>query len=903
FGKYACHELAFFVHQKDPAFFADVVKPYLANKRDKTFLDHWLLDADLTPYLTPWAYGRLNIFEQVLLARRLPAESAATKRHVQDLHDLIPPDAARFDHLFKTALGGSALEAEGELAEMDDVLDEELAAAPAKNERARKSIAAKPGAAAPPRPQVIMASGKDAKRGMAKKSKKFMIEVEKEVMEDALLSVAGDSDKNAESKRDMKRRAKMRQFFRSPDTTEEWAETNYYHVPIEKHLAALVTVNAFWRDFAAHTGEGPFLSANVAEASRSLTEVLLALGALALPFEAKPAAPVFDGPSMTIKPQSPLLVFHRQTRPSKLDAEGTKILIGQNFFDIADRYRHDGNRRLDKFVTAEFLAGRVYGCQIVVTNPTSTPREIDVLLQIPRGAMPVANGFYTRGVHLALGSYSTETYEYRFYFPQAGSFPQFPAHVGERGVLVASAAPFPFNVVGMLTKIDREAWEYVSQYSSVYEVIEFLQKHNIDRLNLDLIAFRMKERAFFGRVLGLLRTRRVYSPTLWSYGVMHNDAQALREFLPHTPFADQCGMALASPLLTLDPVARHRWQLKEYWPLINARAHRLGGKRTIMNRQFLAQYQSFLRWLAHKPALGNEDRLALVVYLLLQDRVEEALAEFADIKRGKQDARLQYDYLKAYLAFCQSDPKTARKVAKPHREHPVPRWRNLFGDILAQCDEIQGAAATVAADPEDRERRQNALADTEPTFDFEIEEREIRMTCRNLEALTVNYYRMDLELLFSRTPFVRDVSGQFAIIQPNRSDELKLKKSATRQEIPLPKEFRQANTMVEITAAGRAVSRAYYPHAMDVQLVETYGRLRIAGKDGGKPIPAAYVKVYTRRKDGTVKFYKDGYTDLRGRFDYASLSTSDLDHVERFSILILSRDNGSVVREAAPPKR
>ena len=35
-----------------------------------------------------------------------------------------------------------------------------------------------------------------------------------------------------------------------------------------------------------------------------------------------------------------------------------------------------------------------------------------------------------------------------------------------------------------------------------------------------------------------------------------------------------------------------------------------------------------------------------------------------------------------------------------------------------------------------------------------------------------------------------------------------------------------------------------------------------------------YVKVYGRAQDGSVKFFKDGYTDLRGKFDYVSLNTN-----------------------------
>ena len=39
--------------------------------------------------------------------------------------------------------------------------------------------------------------------------------------------------------------------------------------------------------------------------------------------------------------------------------------------------------------------------------------------------------------------------------------------------------------------------------------------------------------------------------------------------------------------------------------------------------------------------------------------------------------------------------------------------------------------------------------------------------------------------------------------------------------------------------------------------------------------------------DGRVKFYKDGYTDFRGKFDYASLNTGQLDDVDRFAVLVL----------------
>ena len=46
YSKYASHELSFFLAKKDPEFFRQVIQPYLANKKDKTFVDHFLLEDD-----------------------------------------------------------------------------------------------------------------------------------------------------------------------------------------------------------------------------------------------------------------------------------------------------------------------------------------------------------------------------------------------------------------------------------------------------------------------------------------------------------------------------------------------------------------------------------------------------------------------------------------------------------------------------------------------------------------------------------------------------------------------------------------------------------------------------------------------------------------------------------------
>jgi hypothetical protein len=159
---------------------------------------------------------------------------------------------------------------------------------------------------------------------------------------------------------------------------------------------------------------------------------------------------------------------------------------------------------------------------------------------------------------------------------------------------------------------------------------------------------------------------------------------------------------------------------------------------------------------------------------------------------------------------------------------------------------------------------------------------------------------MDVELLFSRNPFVQQFGDQFATIRPNATREVGLPAGQSRLAIPLPDDLAGRNVLVEVTAAGKSHALPYYAAAMDVRVTEGYGQLRAADA-AGKPLAKVYVKVYARLADGQVKFYKDGYTDHRGRFDYASVSTPEKLPISRFSLLALSSDRGAQVREAAPP--
>jgi hypothetical protein len=897
YSKYACHELNVFLARKDPAFFKEVIQPYLKHKREKTFIDRYLLEEDLREFTAPWAFGQLNVVERILLHRRLQGGAPGVPRHIQDRFDLLPPDPDRFQRLFDAALKGSALETGDRFG--FDKAQKAMAPPPPP----RPQMVAAPRMAAPPAPSAgPMGLAKARSMEMKKKDMVQLEEADDELMANEAFAADMDSFESEDLASAGRHRSEIRQFFRQLDTTEEWVENQYYRVPIERHTAEFIKVNGFWRDFAAAPANQPFLSTNLAEATNSFAEMMLALAMLDLPLTpGKTESRTVDS-RFELVPASGAVVFHKEIRPTELASKSQMILAGQNFFAVDDRYKHEGNERIDKFITEEFQTHRVYGCQVVITNPTSTRRKVEVLIQIPRGAMPVGNGFVTRSMHQQLEAYSTQTLEYVFYFPSPGTFAHFPVHVAENQQIIATTEPLTFNVVDTLTLIDKTAWAWVSQNADDEALLAYLAEHNIDRLDLEQIAWRMRDAKIFRRVLDLLKSRHVYHHPLWSYGVMHADAQAMGEYLAHSDFATRCGSTLDSPLLKLDPVTRRLYQHKEYWPLVNARAHQLGKTRKILNSAFHAQYHAFLADLKYHPNLTDSDRLAVVYYLLLQDRIDEARQWFTGITSLETRATLAGEYCAAWLAFSAEDPQRAMVIAERYKDHPVDRWRLLFRDVLAQAAEISGGATTVV-DKDDRDQQQAVLADTTPSLEVKVENRQVALTWKNLKTCRVNYYAMDLELLFSRNPFVQEVSDQFAIIHPNVTQEIPLPEGKNTLQMALPDTLRDQNLMVEVVGGGLARRQVCYPHSLQVLMQEVYGQVQVLDAATGKPLPKVYIKVFGRQAGGSTAFFKDGYTDLRGRFDYASLSTDDLDRTERLAIMIMSEKNGSLVREAAPPKR
>jgi len=363
-------------------------------------------------------------------------------------------------------------------------------------------------------------------------------------------------------------------------------------------------------------------------------------------------------------------------------------------------------------------------------------------------------------------------------------------------------------------------------------------------------------------------------------------------------------------------------ELLEYSPLVRARIHRLGEQDEILNSTFRAQYEQFSRTLGFSSRIEDKQWLVMTYYLLIQNRITEAIDTFGLVDPAKINTRLQYDYLSAYLAMHEGNYDKAEQIAVQHAEDQIPRWRGRFSQLAAQLKQRKNLAQTeqlVAVDagkgrepiPEgsgdlavmDRELQQASASEQQPEVVVRVEGNTLRIDHRRSKEAVVNFYGVDLELLFSKAPFVRDDLQRMAMVEPMRSDSLKFESATGVGRMELDENQQRQTLLIEVVAGAARSTALYYGGDITTYVSEGFGQLQTTDSESHRPIPSAYVKVYGKYSNGQIKFFKDGYTDSRGRFDYASISAADAQGASRFAILVISDEKGATVHDVAAPNQ
>lgn len=899
YNEMACHELNFYLYHKDRAFFDAVIKPLIAQKLDKQLVDLWLLGEPLSGFDQLWRIQRLNTLERILLAQSIQARREGTLRWLGDFVAANPLDPQWRATRFEVALRGSALDVSNESLQAlflsnDDPVDKSRVLSESLDSAPRGFGGAGGGAA-------------DA-RSLRRRAGRVADEKEKSVKDDDFLSLERGSV--------MGRFVAPQKLFETLDQTREWAETQYYRIRLQNQVAALIPASPFWKDYLSRAGQGTFLPESLDLPTSSINEALVALAVLDLPLEARPAEVTIENEQLAVTTQKPSVVFIESIEKAGQGDANNSVLVGQDLYLAQPSTNEDANRP----VQGPLLRGVPYRTSVVVTNPSNSKQTVQVLTQLPAGSLPLASGKVTRSSALILAPYSTAQVQYAFYFPAAGEFGHYGAQISRDEKHIIATNSTQYRVLAEPQSVDESAWSYIADWGTNAQVLEYLKKANLARIDLARIAFRMQDKPFFDEVTSFLAMNNHFEPTLWAYSVLHKEPKQIEQLLQNRPdFLAQLGDVLQSELINFVPKEQFSYEHLDYKPLVVARAHRLGKQNVILNNTFKAQYDHLLSLLSHQNAIDDSQKMELCYYLLLQNRIEEALTWFERVDADKLATRLQYDYFDSYLDFHGGQYDKAAQVASKYTEYPVLKWRDLFAAVGDQVRQRKALAAgqdiTSVTSLEGNANRQqrmlidgresqlNAAAAETPTLDVTQREGTLKLEYRNLSDVRVNYYLMDIELLFSRNPFVSRNEDGVPVIEPNHSELVKLDSANGSMQLELPAALENRNLLVELSAKGVSRTAVITANSLAVTVVEPFGRLQVLSSQGRSPLEQAYVKVYARHQDGSVRFYKDGYTDLRGQFDYATLSTSDLNSVQRFAILILHPTQGALVREAAPPTR
>lgn len=903
YSKLASHELHLFLWSHDRTFFDEVILPYMRNKKEKQFLDHWLLGNDLSSYLSVWNYNQLNAAERALLAIKFPEARSVVRRQLREVVASQQEDHTRVRFLLESALKASDVDftlerrAAGQIR-LDGVMQMELSDEDFEADQLFGS------------PQQSLRRSNLRREEAEKLSESLQKHKARNGMGMMFGGIGGMMGGGGLAD----------PFFRELDTTKQWAESQWDRVrTVGGSLSDLIDDDAYWADLAESELDAMRISTHLLRPIENRHAALMALATCGLPLAAGDVSLPTESDA-DYRPEHAVAVVTKRLKELTGEAGESSILIGQRVSAADQEQETPGEPSAE---LNEFLTGVAYRGQVVVSNPTATQKIADVFWQLPEGSLPLSSSQTTDSRTVTLKPFAVEALEYHFYFPADGMYPQYPATVSVGDELAAQAEARNFSVVQQPSEPSTLTWDMVARTGSAANIESFLADANLQELDWTRITHRMQDRPVYDVVIEVLDKAKLPMDVLWGYGFKHHDEKAMRTYLSlREDLVGRVGPVLRGPLLAVDPVERNNLELLEYAPLVRARIHRLGDHDQILNSTFLAQYERFVEMLAYSSETSAEDKQLLAYYLLIQNRISEAIETFDQIDRDRVATQLQYDYLDAYLAMHREQFDHAERVARAHASHKIPRWNQRFSELLSQLRQRRDLNETEklvsvesqqkpSAIPDssgdlsviDRESRQAEASKQQPEVIVRVEGDTLRIDHRQTDQAALHFYGVDLELLFSKAPFVREDLQRMAMVRPTRSEAIQFDSVNGVARFDLDGNLRRQTLLVEVVSGASRSTALYYGGDITTYVSESYGQLQTTDANSHRPISAAYVKVYARYGDGDIRFYKDGYTDARGRFDYAILSAGDARGAERYAILVMSDEKGATLHEVAAPNQ
>jgi hypothetical protein len=316
----------------------------------------------------------------------------------------------------------------------------------------------------------------------------------------------------------------------------------------------------------------------------------------------------------------------------------------------------------------EYLVNTPYEAKITLTNLGRSKKSVDVLWQIPQGAIAIPSvntgkaSLATDSTTVDIEAFSTTSVSYAFYFPAAGKFVQYPVSISRDDRVLARGERMEYNVVAAATQFNELSWQFIAARGSAEEIEEFLKSANLRKLDWSHVYHRLQDSKVYSVVVKAVDSNFVSDPAIFGYALWHKDRESLRKLLSVRPdFTSPLGPNFESELVNIEPVSRKMLEHLEFMPLVVPRIHPLREKLEITNAKLGLQYTALLESIAYANKIDDVTQLAVIYYQLVNNRIDEAISRFRKLKPDSIDTKLQYDYLDAYLSLHQADVERANQ--------------------------------------------------------------------------------------------------------------------------------------------------------------------------------------------------------------------------------------------------
>ena len=512
-------------------------------------------------------------------------------------------------------------------------------------------------------------------------------------------------------------------------------------------------------------------------------------------------------------------------------------------------------------------------------------------------------------------------YDFYFYFPEVGTYRQFPSNISSGNKVIAKSREYEFKVVDKKDASNFERFSDLVLSGDKEAILKFLKTENLFarqlKFHMKYLRAFLSDKKFYDSAIKILRDRRIFGYDLWKYSFKHLDTQAIKELIEtETQCYKETGTYFESSLIKCVP-EKNEFRYYDFFPMINPRIHKLENEKSaaMLNVDFRDQYKILLTSLIEKESILDEDRLVLITYFLLQERIEEALNIFKVLDpknfsdKNSHSCALQYDYLCCYfdiLVGYESGFKEARRISKKYGDYPIITWRMLFTEIIDQLNEFDGTEdndSDIDLEDIDKKKENDKKAKKlEPTLDFKIEDMKCNVDYTNIDSLTIKYYIVNPEILFTRAPFFSQNTQTFSYVKPVYQCVEKLPLKSKFFSFDLNKEYANKDVMIEIDCGSKKAFQTYFSCSLKVAVKEKYSEIRVSDTNDSS-VPMVYIKVFSKDYNGNIKFFKDGYTDMRGKFEYGYSNSDNLTNIDKLSMLILSDKHGSTIKECKLPVR